>query len=97
MYAFSYPWLFLLLPLPLAIRFLLPPYQESTSGIRAPWFNRIAQLFGVDPTKDAVVRANERWKAMLASYEAPPIDAGTDEALTAFIAKKKESLPDGIG
>ena len=50
-----------------------------------------------DGSKDIVARANERWKAMLASYEAPPIDPAIDEALIAFIAKKKESLPDGIG
>ena len=50
-----------------------------------------------DGAKDIVVRANERWKAMLASYEAPPLDPAIDEALNAFIAKKKESLPDGIG
>ncbi|MYF08259.1 MAG: trimethylamine methyltransferase, partial [Rhodospirillaceae bacterium] len=50
-----------------------------------------------DGSKDIVVRANERWKAMLASYEAPPLDPAIDEALNAFIAKKKESLPDGIG
>ena len=50
-----------------------------------------------DGAKDIVVRANERWKAMLARYEAPPIDPAIDEALNAFIAKKKESLPDGIG
>ncbi|MDE0718851.1 MAG: trimethylamine methyltransferase family protein, partial [Rhodospirillaceae bacterium] len=50
-----------------------------------------------DGSKDIVMRANERWKAMLASYEAPPLDPAIDEALNAFIAKKKESLPDGIG
>jgi trimethylamine--corrinoid protein Co-methyltransferase len=44
--------------------------------------------------KDAEVRANARWKEMLAAYEAPPIDPATDEALHAFIAKKKESMPD---
>jgi trimethylamine--corrinoid protein Co-methyltransferase len=31
---------------------------------------------------------------MLAEYEAPPLDAGIDEALLAFIAKRKESMPD---
>lgn len=39
-------------------------------------------------------RANARWKAMLADYEAPPIDAGVDEALKDFIARKKQSMPD---
>jgi trimethylamine---corrinoid protein Co-methyltransferase len=47
-------------------------------------------------SKDATARANARWKAMLAGYEAPPIDPGTDEALMEFIAKKKASMPDAL-
>ena len=43
---------------------------------------------------DAAVRANRKWKAMLAAYEAPPLDAATDEALQAYMVKKKETLPD---
>ena len=39
-------------------------------------------------------RANSRWKAMLAAYEAPPIDPGIDEALTDFIARRKRETPD---
>lgn len=39
-------------------------------------------------------RANERWKAMLASYEAPQIDVAVDDALKDFIARKKQSMPD---
>ena len=39
-------------------------------------------------------RANERWKTMLSTYEAPPIDAGVDEALLDFIARRKQSMPD---
>lgn len=44
--------------------------------------------------KDVVRRANAKWQAMLAAYEAPALDAGIDEALRAFVAKKKESMPD---
>ena len=33
---------------------------------------------------------------MLASYEAPPIDPGVDEALKEFIAKKKASMSDAF-
>jgi trimethylamine--corrinoid protein Co-methyltransferase len=44
--------------------------------------------------KDIQARAHDRWKAMLAAYEAPPIDAGIDEALRAFIDRKKESMAD---
>jgi trimethylamine--corrinoid protein Co-methyltransferase len=43
---------------------------------------------------DAAQRANKVWKRMLASYEAPPIDPGIDEALQEFIARRKASMPD---
>ena len=56
MYGFSYPWLLLLLPLPIALRYLLPLYHESPPAIRLPWFQRIAELLGADPDKEAVVR-----------------------------------------
>jgi trimethylamine---corrinoid protein Co-methyltransferase len=44
--------------------------------------------------KDAALRANARWKVALKSYEPPPIDLAIDEALKAFIARKKEKMPD---
>ncbi len=44
--------------------------------------------------EDAAQRANRRWKEMLAAYQPPPMDEGTDEALKAFVAKRKESMPD---
>ena len=47
-------------------------------------------------SKDAATRANALWKSMLAEYEAPPMDPGIDESLTAFMAKKKESMPDSF-
>jgi trimethylamine--corrinoid protein Co-methyltransferase len=49
-----------------------------------------------DGGKDATQRANETWKRMLRDYEAPAIDPGLDEALKAFMAKRKETLPDSI-
>ncbi len=47
-----------------------------------------------DGGRDALVRASAKWKAMLHAYEPPPLDAAIDEALQAFIARKKESVPD---
>ncbi len=47
-----------------------------------------------DGGKDALLRASAKWKAMLHAYEPPPLDAAIDEALQAFIARKKESVPD---
>ncbi|MEN8741606.1 MAG: trimethylamine methyltransferase family protein [Phaeobacter gallaeciensis] len=43
---------------------------------------------------DSAQRANQRWKAILNTYEAPALDAGIDEALCDFISCKKESMPD---
>jgi trimethylamine--corrinoid protein Co-methyltransferase len=44
--------------------------------------------------KDAMRRANEKWRAMLRTYEAPPLDPAIDEALQAFMTEKKQSRPD---
>lgn len=43
---------------------------------------------------DAATRANRRWKKLLAEYEAPPLDSGTDEALRDYIARKTAGMPD---
>jgi len=45
-------------------------------------------------SKDAATRANALWKAMLARYEAPPLDPAKDEAIRAFIDQRKASMPD---
>jgi len=49
-----------------------------------------------DGEKDIVQRANAKWKQMLRDYEAPALDPGIDEALQAFMAKRKEVLPDSV-
>ena len=43
---------------------------------------------------DAARRANTEWKPRLESYEDPGLDAAVDEALRAFIARRKEGMPD---
>jgi trimethylamine--corrinoid protein Co-methyltransferase len=43
---------------------------------------------------DAAMRANKAWKLALAEYEAPPLDAGIDEALRDFVARTKAGMPD---
>jgi trimethylamine--corrinoid protein Co-methyltransferase len=47
-------------------------------------------------SKDAAQRANETWKRMLREYEAPALDPAIDEALMAYMAKRKEVLPDSV-
>jgi trimethylamine--corrinoid protein Co-methyltransferase len=44
--------------------------------------------------QDAAMRANKIYKRMLSEYEAPALDPAIDEALTAFIAKRKAAAPD---
>ncbi len=44
--------------------------------------------------QDSVARANAKWKEMLATYQAPPLEASIEEGLQTFMAKTKEGLPD---
>ena len=43
---------------------------------------------------DAAQRANQRWKDILNTYEAPALDEATDEALKDFVERKKASMAD---
>ena len=45
-------------------------------------------------SSDMRVRAYDRWNDMLQQYQAPPIDAGVREELDAYVAKRKEQIPD---
>ncbi len=47
-----------------------------------------------DGSLDASMRANALWKQMLASYVAPPLDPAIDEALLAFIERRKSEFED---
>ena len=47
-----------------------------------------------DGSKTAEQRAFEVWTQMLKDYQAPKLDESVDEELKAFIAKKKETMPD---
>jgi len=45
---------------------------------------------------DATQRASKMAKELIASYEAPPIDPGIDEALKDFMARRKREIEGGI-
>ena len=55
MYTLAHPWVLALILLPLVLRLVLPPYREPKQAIRAPWFDRLASLFGTEPGEGAVV------------------------------------------
>lgn len=45
-------------------------------------------------SKDAAVRANERWKQLLNDHQAPPIDESKDEELRDFVTRRKSETPE---
>jgi Ca-activated chloride channel family protein len=54
-YQLDYPWLLLLLPLPLLFWWLLPPYREESAAVRLPFFGEVARAAGLTPESGAVV------------------------------------------
>lgn len=55
MYRLEYPWLLVLLPLPLLIYWLLPPYKEEQDSVRITFFSYISSTLGVTPEPGAVI------------------------------------------
>jgi trimethylamine--corrinoid protein Co-methyltransferase len=47
-------------------------------------------------SRDTQALAGERVKKLLADYQAPDLDEGKREALEAFVAKRKEEMPDAF-
>jgi trimethylamine--corrinoid protein Co-methyltransferase len=64
-------------------------YWDSAVDDHQPW-----ETWDEKGGIDAATRANARWKAQLAAYEAPALDEGVDEALKDFIAQKKGEVAD---
>ena len=69
---------------------------ESAFYVSSTADNNSFEQWEEDGSLDATQRANAIWKKMLNEYKAPAIDPGTDEALKAFIAEKKASMPDAF-
>ncbi|BCP52668.1 membrane protein [Kaistia sp. 32K] len=53
--SFAYPWLILLLPLPLVVYYWLPRHRERRPALRVPFFTRLVTLTGAKPEGGAVV------------------------------------------
>jgi trimethylamine--corrinoid protein Co-methyltransferase len=58
--------------------------------------NNSFEQWDAEGRKAAPQRANELARRWLESYEAPYLDPAIDEALTAFITQKKNSMPDAF-
>ena len=55
MISLGQPWILLLLPLPLLVRWLLPPHREQESALRFPFFRRMTEAAGAEPRAGAVI------------------------------------------
>lgn len=50
-----WPWMFVLLPLPLLLRKFLPAYRETRSALQVPFLDRLARLTGNQPSSGSAV------------------------------------------
>ena len=55
MITFNYPWLFILVLMPLLLHWMLPAHRESRGAVRVPFLARLASLTGQTPASGAVV------------------------------------------
>jgi Ca-activated chloride channel homolog len=67
MLEFAWPWLFLLLPLPLLVWWVLPPYRARQSSVQIPFFERLAAATGQTPQRGAVVLRRRATQMIVAS------------------------------
>ena len=70
MLTITYPWLFLLLPLPWLVRKLLPGYHKRKAAVRVPFMQRLSRLVGQQPGRDVAVegRKTSQWLVLILSW-----------------------------
>lgn len=56
--------------------------------------NNSFEQWEAEGSRDLTARANALWKKQLAEYEAPALDAATDEAILDYVNRRKASFPD---
>jgi Ca-activated chloride channel homolog len=80
MLTFAHSWLFLLLPLPLLVRWLLPPFHTARPAVRLPFFAQVAELTGRRPEAGAAIQRRSAvqgigyvviWCALIAALTRP--------------------------
>src|ERR1043165_6909580 len=55
MFELAWPWMLILLPLPILAWWLLPPYRARQASVQIPFFDRLASATGQTPQRGAVV------------------------------------------
>lgn len=67
MFELTYPFVLLLLPIPLAVHLLIPAYRQKDTAIRLPFFRNLAAAAGAELREGAVVLNKPRWAVWSAS------------------------------
>ncbi|BES71352.1 VWA domain-containing protein [Marinobacter nanhaiticus D15-8W] len=60
------PWALVLLPLPILIWWLVPPYRERVPALRFPFFRRVVEAAGAQTGPGAIVRVRRRLQMIAA-------------------------------
>lgn len=66
MLTFDLPWAFVILPLPLLVWWLLPPFRETTPALRVPFFEQLADKLNLTPSPGAVIQKSNWAQKLLA-------------------------------
>jgi len=66
MFELASPWLLALLPAPILVWWLLPPYRERKASVRTPFFSELAGRLGQTPSQGAVVLRKNLFQKLLA-------------------------------
>ena len=67
MLEFAWPWVFALLPLPLLVWWLMPPYRAQQASVQVPFFARMAAATGQTPQRGAVVLRRRKMQVIVAA------------------------------
>lgn len=67
MFEFAWPWMLTLLPLPILVWWLLPPYRARQASVMVPFFDRLAAATGQTPQRGAVVLQRRRIQMVTAA------------------------------
>ncbi|WP_349962387.1 VWA domain-containing protein [Rhizobium sp. ZPR3] len=60
MYQLDLPWLLVLVPLPLVVRWLFPPHHATSPSVRLPFFDEVAKAAGVTPARGSIAARRSR-------------------------------------
>ncbi|GAM75203.1 bacteroides aerotolerance operon [Vibrio ishigakensis] len=61
----TYPWMLLLLPLPLLVHFLIPAYRTKQSAVKVPFFEILVEILGETPSSGASQLKANWWQRLI--------------------------------